>query len=191
MLILGHGKQQELLIVLDHLSLSFLMTLLIKIVDLRWWHSYLHQRPKAPCPLQEFNGEGPLCLFAVAYHLSSLSLCLSICICNERLRNWLRAPQLPLQINTIKADIAHGSQTFAYDAYFAPVRCSCIDLDAICASRDFCVGNQMKVGPVVATWGHLLHVFVRKVAQVSFTIYSLHWQWFLLDPSPIMIVVTD
>ena len=61
------------------------------------------------------------------------------------------APQLPLQINTIKADIANGSQTFAYDAYFAPVQCSCIDLDAICASRDFCVGNQMKVGPVVAT----------------------------------------
>ena len=84
MLILGHGKQQELLIVLDHLSLSFLMTLLIEIVDPRWWlmAQLLAAKTSAPCPLQEFNGEGPLCLFAVAYHLS-LSLCLSICICNE------------------------------------------------------------------------------------------------------------
>ena len=42
--------------------------------------------------------------------------------------------------------------------------------------------------------GHLrsfIACLCRKVAQVSITIYSLHWQWFLLDPSPIMIVVTD
>ena len=41
--------------------------------------------------------------------------------------------------------------------------------------------------------GHLrsfIACLCRKVAQVSITIYSLHWQWFLLDPSPIMIVVT-
>ena len=146
------------------------MTLLIKIFDPRWCLTAQLLAPKtpAPCPLQEFNSEGPLCLFAVAYHLSSLSLCLSICICNERLRNWLRAPQLPLQINTIKADIANGSQTFAYDAYFAPVRCSCIDLDAFCASRE---PDESR-----SCCGHLrsfIACLCRKVAQVSFTIIAL------------------
>ena len=174
-LILSHGKQHEILVVLDHLSLSFLMTLLIKIVDPRSRHSYLHLRPQLlvlslSSTVRDLSASlqlrttSLLCLFASQFAFAT-----------KRLRNWLRAPQLPLQINTIKADIANGSQTFAYDAYFAPVRCSCIDLDAICASRDFCV-NQMKVGLVVATWGHLLHVFAEKLHKLVLQYNSLHWQ---------------